>query len=228
MSWGRETPCSIEVCAVQLPGREGRLKERPYTEVTELIDATFEGLQPYLDDVPFALFGHSMGALLAFELARRIRRAGGPAPVRLFVSGHRAPELPRRHPAIAHLRDPEFITEICRRYGGVPDEVLRQPELLALFLPCLRADMTLIEHYQYVDAAPLECPLSAYGGREDLEATEAQLSRWRAQTRSSFTLRQFGGTHFYIRDARKELIAAVCRDLVDLGAPALGPTLPTV
>ena len=147
--------------------------------MTELIDATFEGLQPYLDDVPFALFGHSMGALLAFELARRIRRAGGPcASAAVRVSGHRAPELPRRHPAIAHLRDPEFITEICQRYGGVPDEVLRQPELLALFLPCLRADMTLIEHYTYVStrrrwgvpALGLRWP------RGITEATEAQLS----------------------------------------------------
>ena len=226
MSWARETPCSIEVCAVQLPGREGRLKERPYTQISELIDAAFEGLEPFLD-VPFALFGHSMGALLAFELARRIRRAGGPSPVRLIVSGHRGPGLPRRYSAIAHLPEREFIAEISQRYGGVPDEVLRHPELMALLVPCLRADMALIEHYRYSEAEPLECPISAYGGREDSEATEAQLSRWRAETRSSFIVRQFDGTHFYLRDARKELLAAVCRDLADVGETVLGATLPT-
>lgn len=226
MSWARETPCSIEVCAVQLPGREGRLKERPHTRISELIDATFESLEPYLD-VPFALFGHSMGALLAFEFARRIRRAGGPAPARLIASGHRGPELPRRYAAIAHLAEPEFIAEIGQRYGGVPDEVLRQPELMALLVPCLRADMTLIEHYRYSEAEPLDCPISAYGGREDPEATESQLSAWRSETRASFTVRQFSGGHFYIRDARKELLAAVCRDLADVGEPVLGATLPT-
>jgi medium-chain acyl-[acyl-carrier-protein] hydrolase len=226
MPWGRETPCPIEVCAVQLPGREGRLNERPYTQISDLIDVTFEALRPHLE-APFALFGHSMGALLAFEFARRIRHAGGPAPVRLIVSGHRGPRLPRRYSAIAHLPDAEFIGEICQRYGGVPEEVLRQPELMALLVPCLRADMALIENYRYRDAEPLECPISAFGGREDPEATETQLSRWEAETRSSFSMRQFAGTHFYIRDARKELLAAVCRDLADVGEPVLGATLPT-
>jgi surfactin synthase thioesterase subunit len=147
--------------------------------------------------------------------------------VRLIVSGHRGPRRPRRYSAIAHLPDPEFIAEICQRYGGVPDQVLRQPELMALLVPCLRADMALIEDYRYSDAEPLDCPISAYGGSEDPEATEAELSRWQAETRSSFTVRQFVGTHFYLRDARRELLAAMCRDLADIGEPVLGVALPT-
>jgi medium-chain acyl-[acyl-carrier-protein] hydrolase len=212
MPWRREVPGSLEVCAVQLPGREGRLKERAYTRVDDLMDATLEAVQPYLD-IPFALFGHSMGALLAFEFARRLRRAGGLPPVWLFVSGHRAPQLPRPHPPLAHLPDADFIAEVRQRYDGVPDEVLAHPDLLELLLPCLRADMALIESYRYTDDDPLECPVSAYGGREDAEANEVELAAWRTQTRGAFRLQQFTGAHFYIRSARSELIGAVCRDL---------------
>jgi medium-chain acyl-[acyl-carrier-protein] hydrolase len=225
MSWAREAQCAIEVCAVQLPGRENRLKERPYTEMSDVIEAAFEALQPFLD-TPFALFGHSMGALLAFEFARRVRRAGGAAPVRLLVSGQRAPGLPRRRPAIAHLPEVEFVAELHRRYAGVPEAILEQPDLLALFLPCIQADMALVEHYRYNDEPPLDCPISAYGGREDPEATELELAAWRAQTRTGFALQRFDGAHFYVRDARKELLAAVCRDLTDSGEPVFRAALP--
>jgi medium-chain acyl-[acyl-carrier-protein] hydrolase len=221
MPWARQAPSTVEVCAVQPPGRESRLSERPHTRMGELMDAAVEALQPYLD-VPFAVFGHSMGALLAFEFARRIRRAGSPTPVRLFVSGHRAPDRPRQHAAIAHLPDGEFVAEIRRRYAGVPDEILRQPDLLALFLPCLRADMSLIEHYRCEDDAPLDCPISAYGGREDPEAGEAELAAWQTQTRAGFTMRRFPGSHFYLRDARTELLAAVWGDLAAVAEPLLG------
>jgi medium-chain acyl-[acyl-carrier-protein] hydrolase len=225
MPWARQAPAGVEVCAVQPPGRESRLNERPYTRLAELVDAALEALQRYLD-VPFAVFGHSMGALLAFEFARRARRAGGPAPIRLFVSGHRAPDLPRQHAAIAHLPDAEFVAEIRRRYAGVPAEILEQPELLALFLPCLRADMSAIELYRCEAEEPLDCPISAYGGRDDPEAGEAELGAWRAHTRAGFTLRRFAGSHFYLRHARTELLTAVCDDLATAGEPALGATRP--
>jgi medium-chain acyl-[acyl-carrier-protein] hydrolase len=225
MPWARQAPAGVEVCAVQPPGRESRLNEPPCTRIPELIDAALGALQPYLD-LPFAVFGHSMGALLAFEFARRVRRAGGPTPVRLFVSGHRAPDLPRHHAAIAHLSDAEFVAEIRRRYAGVPTEILEQPELLALFLPCLRADMSLIEHYRCEADEPLDCPISAYGGRDDAEAGEAELGAWRAHTRAGFTVQRFPGGHFYLRHARTELLTAVCGDLAPAGEPALGATLP--
>jgi medium-chain acyl-[acyl-carrier-protein] hydrolase len=216
MSWGRELAPLVDVCAVQLPGRETRLQEPAYTSFAELVDAMGRALRPFLDDLPFALFGHSMGALLAFELARRLRAERAPAPVRLFVSGYRAPEIPSPHPPLAHLPDSDFVTEIRARYDGVPEEVLRQPELMALLLPCLRADMALVESFRWRDQPPLTCPISAYGGRDDTHASETQLALWRRHTRGPFTMRQFAGTHFFIRSARAQLLAAIAQDLVDV------------
>lgn len=214
MSWARELAPTAEVCAVQLPGRENRLREPAYATCAELIDATFQALRPYLD-MPFALFGHSMGALVAFELARRLRAERAPSPERLFVSGHRAPHLPSPHPPLAHLPDGEFLAQIRMRYNGVPDEVASHAALMALLLPCLRADMALIESLVWRDEPALACPISVYGGRDDREASQAQLALWRSQTRGAFTLRMFPGTHFFLRSARTELLAAIAHDLAD-------------
>jgi medium-chain acyl-[acyl-carrier-protein] hydrolase len=225
MAWAREAPADVDLCAVQLPGRENRLGERAYTRIEPLIDAAFEALQPYLEP-PFALFGHSMGALLAFEFARRVRRAGGPMPVRLLVSGHRGPDLPRRYPPMSDLADVDFVAELRRRYAGVPEAIFQQPDLLALFLPCLRADMSVVEHYRCDDEPPLDCPIAAYGGVDDPEAAEPELFAWRRQTGASFTLRRFAGAHFYLRDGRRELLAAIGRDLAGAGEQVVGTALP--
>jgi medium-chain acyl-[acyl-carrier-protein] hydrolase len=211
MPWARQLP-TVDVCAVQLPGRENRLREPAYTRFAEMMDATFQVLRPHLD-MPFALFGHSMGALIAFELARRLRAEGAPVPAHLFVSGHRAPQLPNPRPPLAHLPDAAFLAELRTRYDGVPAEVLRHPDLMALLLPCLRADLALVEDYRCDVAEPLACPISVYGGEDDPVANEAELAAWRAQTRGEFTLTRFAGTHFFIRSAREELLAALSREL---------------
>jgi medium-chain acyl-[acyl-carrier-protein] hydrolase len=212
MPFARELAPSFDVRAVQLPGRENRLREPAHTRLTDLIDELVDALREYLD-VPFALFGHSMGALLAFELTRRLRAEAMPAPVRLFVAGHRAPQLPSRHPRLAHLPDAEFIDAVGARYGGVPEEVLRHADLMALLLPCLRADMALIEGYAYEADDPLPCPISVYGGVDDVVTTEAELEAWRGQTRADCTLTRFPGGHFFVRSARPALVSAVSRDL---------------
>ena len=212
MPFARELAPTLDVRAVQLPGRENRLREPAHTRLPDLIHELVRALREYLD-VPFALVGHSMGALVAFELTRRLRADGMPAPVRLFVAGHRAPQLPNRHPRLAHLTDAEFIDAVGTRYGGVPDEVLRHADLMALLLPCLRADMALIEGYAYEADDPLTCPISVYGGVDDAVTTQTELEGWRAQTRADCTLTRFPGGHFFVRSARPALVSAVSREL---------------
>jgi medium-chain acyl-[acyl-carrier-protein] hydrolase len=214
MPWARTLP-TVDVCAVQLPGRENRLREPAYTRFGDLMDATFRVLRPHLD-MPFALFGHSMGALIAFELARRLRAEGAPTPAHLFVSGHRAPQLASPRSPLAHLPDAEFLAELRDRYDGVPAEVLRHPDLMALLLPCLRADLALVEDYRCHEEEPLACPISAYGGEDDPVANEAELAAWQVQTRGGFTLTRFAGTHFFIRSAREDLLAALSRELASV------------
>lgn len=206
--WGRALPPKIEVCALQLPGREGRLRESPFRDLDRLLDAAVPALRPWLD-LPFAFFGHSMGALVAFELVRRLRDEGPGKVAHLFVSGRRGPELPQRHPPISDLPDGEFVEEVSRRYDGIPDEVRQHQELLDLLVPGLKADLALLEAYVYRPSTPLDCALTAFGGREDAEATEAELATWCAQTRGPFTIRRFDGGHFFVQASSSQVLRAL-------------------
>jgi medium-chain acyl-[acyl-carrier-protein] hydrolase len=211
--WNDSLSADIDVALVHLPGRESRLREAPYTQMEPLVDAAAMALVPYLD-VPYAMFGHSMGALVAFELARRFEEDGQGAPRRLFVSGRRAPQMPPRRPPIARLPDDQFVGEIRSRYNGIPEEVLRHPDLLAMLLPGLRADLRLVEDYVHRPASPLPCPIVAMGGLADAEATEAELVGWREQTTATLSLRMFPGGHFYLQTAHEELMRIVADALL--------------
>ena len=129
---------------------------------------------------PFVFFGHSLGAMTSFEVARRLRRAGQPMPLRMFASAHRAPHLPHPHPILHGLADKEFIDQLCRQYGGIPQAVLDNPDLVELMLPCLRADFTVFETYSYGDEAPLPCPITAFGGGASRASRRARGGRGRA------------------------------------------------
>jgi medium-chain acyl-[acyl-carrier-protein] hydrolase len=202
----------IEVLALQAPGRESRLREAALTRIEPLLTAAAAAIRPYLD-VPFAVFGHSLGALVAFELVRLLRASEGREPVHLFVSGRRAPHLPPRHPPIADLPDPEFIVELGRRYGGIPAAVMSEPELLALLLPGLKADMGLFEAYRYELREPLGCPISAFGGALDAESSPADLEQWREQTTGAFSVRTFQGGHFFVQTAHAEVVRSIAATL---------------
>jgi medium-chain acyl-[acyl-carrier-protein] hydrolase len=210
--WAELLSPDVEVGSVLLPGREGRFREAPFTQMEPLLDALTAGLRPYLD-LPWALFGHSMGAVVAFEVARRVRALGHGEPVHLFVSARRAPHLPPRHGPISHLPDEAFVAEVRRRYDGIPAEVLRHPDLLALLTPGLRADLAVLEGHRHRPEIPLGCPLSAFGGREDAEATEAELAAWRRETRGPVSLRMFPGGHFFLQSARADVLRALAEDL---------------
>jgi medium-chain acyl-[acyl-carrier-protein] hydrolase len=208
--WSDVLSPDVKVYSVQLPGRENRLKEVPFARLEPLVQTLEQLLQPYLDK-PFAFFGHSMGVLLAFELARRLGQ-NTPGLIHLFVSGHGAPQIPRRHSPIHQLPDSKFVEEL-RGFGGTPEAVLQHPELMELLLPTLRADFSVVETYVYTPREPLACPISVFGGLQDSEVTRKDLEAWCDQTRGPCTVRMFPGNHFFLHSAQDLLLRAIAQDL---------------
>lgn len=156
-----------------------------------------------------------MGALIAFELARLLRKEYGLSPLQLFVSGRNAPQLPITDSPLYNLPEAEFI-EALRRLNGTPHEVLEHEELMQFMLPVLRGDFTVCETYAYSDDAPLDCPITAFGGVEDKDVRRERLESWLMQTNASFLLRMFPGDHFFINTARPSLLLALTRELLQL------------
>ena len=210
--WSEGLPREVEVCPIQLPGRGSRIKERPFTNLLELVPHLANGLLPLLDK-PFAFFGHSMGALISFELARQLRRERRIEPAVLFVASRRAPQLPRSSPQMHRLSDAGFI-QALRSFGGIPEGLLKQPELLQLMLPILRADVTLVETYVYQHEDPLDCPISASAGKLGTDVSRYELECWGKQTSRNFNLQIFPSNHFFLIDDRALLLEAITRDLL--------------
>lgn len=210
--WSEFVDREVELCVVQLPGRESRLREAPFTNMAEAVDRAVVALGGYLD-LPFACFGHSMGAIFCFELARRLRCRYGIAPKHLFVSARRAPQRPDPLPPLGGLTDARFIAEIGRRYNGIPREVLADRELMELLLPVLRADVQMLETYTFESNAPLDCPITAFGGTKDNDLRIEELEGWREHTNAGFEARLFPGDHFFIQSAAKEVLETIARDL---------------
>jgi medium-chain acyl-[acyl-carrier-protein] hydrolase len=204
-------PSEIEVCPVELPGRGSRLSEPPVKDLDSLVEIVAEELAPHLDQ-PFAFFGHSMGALLGFELARYLRRARGAEPVHLLVSAGRAPQLRASEPVTWELQDDQLVDKM-RRLNGTPQAVLDNPELMALVLPIIRADLVAIDSYVYRDEPPLSCPITALGGLQDSSVTRDELCPWREQTTASFNLRMLPGDHFFLHSAQQTLKEVLAREL---------------
>lgn len=211
-SWGELVGPQVELCALQLPGRESRLREPPFTRMTDAVQEAAAVVQPYLD-IPFAFFGHSMGAVICFELARLLRSQNKVAPVHLFISARRAPQFPDQRPPLSPLRDEQFVAEICRRYNGIPGEVLKDPELMELLLPVLRADVKMLESYVYRPGPSLGCQITTFGGQEDAETPFEQLAGWREQTNARFRTNIFPGDHFFLRSAETEVLDVISREL---------------
>jgi len=179
----------VQCIPVRLPGRESRLAEAPFERMAPLIDALAKAIEPYTAE-PFAFFGHSMGAVVAFELCRALRRRGLPLPRVLIASAARAPQFRRNHVPPPPSTDEELLASL-----SIPSE------LAPAVLPALRADTTLYRHYVYTEDAPLDCPIRAYGGTEDPNIGPHHLEGWREQTTASFSLRLFPGGHFYPRES---------------------------
>jgi medium-chain acyl-[acyl-carrier-protein] hydrolase len=161
---------------------------------------------------PFAFFGHSLGAFIAFELARELRREDAPGPVHLFVSGARAPQIGNHKAPLHSLPEPEFL-EALRRLNGTPSAVLEHKELMEMVLPILRADLAVSETYTYTDEAPLDCPVSVFGGMQDREASRKYLEAWPAQTSCSSMLWMLPGDHFFLQSAQARLLWILSQEL---------------
>ncbi len=203
--WAEELNGDAELCLIQPPGRESRLREELFFSVKTLVPALVENIAPFLDR-PFAFYGHSLGALVAVETAFELRRIQRTQPIHLFVGASHAPQLPWIHPPLHSLPDDEFLSEIQRRYGAMPQEVISDADMRALILLVLRADITTVETYAYSDRAPLDCGITAFGGLDDTMVTRSMLEGWHQQTSSDFHVQMLRGSHFFQQSARARLL----------------------
>ena len=185
--------------------------EPPFTRLPPLVRALAQGLTPLLDR-PFAFFGHSLGALVAFELARQLRGQSGLRPARLLVSAAGAPQIPRRNRPVHALPEEEFLSEL-RQLNGVPAKVLEDWELMQLLLPMLRADFAIFETYQYMPEPPLDCALSGFCGLQDQKVSREDMEAWRGQTSGLFSLRVLPGDHFFLNTAQPLLLQRLYQEL---------------
>ncbi len=207
-------PAAIAVLPVVLPGRERRLGEAPIRRMPALVEALAAGLEAELEP-PFAFFGHSLGALVAYALARDLAQRGAPAPARIFAAGCRAPHLPDPDPPVHFLPEAEFRAELVR-LGGTPPEILAHAELMELFLPVLRADFELNETYVVDPLVPLDCPLTIVGGESDPKARRSDVEAWRAATRGEARVEWLREGHFFLSTSRHALRDVIVRDLAPL------------
>lgn len=209
--WPESLPGWVELIALQLPGRGNRIHEKPFTNLLPLVQAIAPEIEPYLDK-PFAFFGHSMGAMIAFELARHFRRERRILPAQLFISGRRAPHLPRKEKDLSTLSDPEFL-ESLRDLNGTPKEVLEHRELMQLMSTLLRADFAVCQHYTYRHEPPLDCPILAFGGLSDREVSRKQVEAWGEHTCARFAIRMLPGDHFFLNSDQATLLTLLSQEL---------------
>lgn len=210
----------VDVVAVQYPGRQDRLRQEPFTDIHRLAERLAEVIAA-ADDVPLAFFGHSMGAVLAYETARRLIERGRPGPSHLFLSGRGAPDT--RPEALERLRTDADILQVVRRLGGTVPRLLEDPDLREMVMPALRADYRAIDSYSWKAGPPLDVPISVLiGDRDPLISVESTVG-WRDRTTAGTTTHVFAGGHFYLDERLPEVVEAILDGLGPLVGTAVGP-----
>lgn len=215
---------STELCALQLPGRETRIAEPPRTRLADLVPELVSGIRNHLD-MPFAIFGHSNGAVIAFELVRQLRREQLPLPVLLIVSSHRAPHQADPGPTRHQLTDDDLVADL-RRLNGTPAALFDHPDIMRLLLAVYRADLELCETRVVEPPDSLPVPIAAYGGEDDPEVSPSDLDAWREQTSGAFRRRIFRGGHFYLKSRARDVLESLDADLTLAGSLSGQPLVP--
>jgi len=211
-SWVNEIPSNIETHIAHYPGRGSRYNEPLLNNINTLVERIYDAIQPLLDK-PFFFMGHSMGGIVAFELAQLLQRHDLHLPQILFVSACGAPHIPDPHPSLHKLPDLEFIRSL-RELNGIPAEVTKHSELMQLLLPTLRADFELIESYHYSSSgSPLNCPIIAFGGLDDPRVSQERLEGWFSHTLSRFASQYFPGDHFFINSEKKSILRSIAIEI---------------
>jgi medium-chain acyl-[acyl-carrier-protein] hydrolase len=208
-NWTQALRQDVDVCAIELPGRGHRLHEPPLRKMSLAVEVVGKEIISLLDR-PYAFFGHSMGAILGFEVARLLRRGGHQGLTHLFVSGHKAPQIPKTEPFTYNLPDAEFIEEL-QRLNGTPKEVLEHPEMMRMIVPLLRADFESIQTYSYKHEPPLDCPITALGGLLDPHISRETLEPWREETTAAFNLQMFLGDHFFLHQEQARVLRVIAQ-----------------
>ncbi|HEY1803822.1 MAG TPA: thioesterase domain-containing protein [Terracidiphilus sp.] len=213
--WNDRIGAEIELGFIQLPGHESRLSEKPFSSIAELIPGLVDALSAHID-LRFAFYGQSLGARIAFETARELRRRGGRLPAHLFVAASQAPQLGWQHPPMNGLQTAQFLSAVQERYGSIPQQVAEDEELCNLLLPALRADVTMVETYLYTPGLPLDCGITAFGGLQDHTVSQLSLEQWQTQTCREFHLHMVPGNHFFPQSAESRLPESIAAELIDI------------
>lgn len=209
--WEESLPDGLQVDGVELPGRGGRFREAPH----DRIDTLVADLLPQVREAsgtPYALFGYSLGALVAYEIARAMEHWYDTPPEHLFVGAFRAPHLRRTAVPDYNLPEPQF-RERLKAFNGTPEEVMADESLMELIIPILRADLAVADTYRHDPGPPLSCPITAFAGADDAEADVASIAQWRRHTRATFTLKVLEGDHFFLHQQEGALLREVTRTL---------------
>lgn len=212
--WGARIGAEIEVWAAQPRARGMRFNEAPLATVDAMVEEYLAALRPSVD-MPYAFYGHSLGGLVAFELTRRLE-AQGTGPVHLFIGASTPPHLGLLHEEIGHLADGPFVEAIQERYAGIPAVVLEEPDLLAMFLPALKADFAAYEKYSFRRTGPVKCPMTVFAGADDAGIAPHIVEEWERHAGGGFAMHTVPGDHFFLTESAG-LVLGIMRNCLESG-----------